>query len=203
MAEREPPKALPKPKKCQESAPTYRFVLQLDERAFAEYSYAELVKGARNEESKQQPGSDDPFSLDEDVEKLQEIAKRFEEKYNSKPGVRKKKKKAGLSSEDFIDKGMGYDETDPFIDNDEAYDELVPSTLTTEFGGFYINKGDLEFRNMSDQDSNFDLKMKRKRIKQGFEKDRKKRRIGQDENQKRRGRKPFNEMRLVWLILMI
>ncbi|GFT27768.1 ubinuclein-2, partial [Nephila pilipes] len=141
-------------------------------------------------ESKQ-PGSDDPFSLDEDVEKLQEIARRFEEKYNPKPG-RKKKKKLGLC-EDFIDKGMGYDETDPFIDNEEAYDELVPSTLTTEYGGFYINKGDLEFRNLSESECNFDGKVRKKRMKLGTDKEKKKRRIGFEENQKRRGRKPLNE----------
>lgn len=45
----DPPKTLQRSKKCQEVAPTYRFELQLDEKAsnFAEYSYAELVKGAR------------------------------------------------------------------------------------------------------------------------------------------------------------
>ncbi|GIY56961.1 hypothetical protein CDAR_267781 [Caerostris darwini] len=185
-------KTLQREKKVKEVPPTFRFELKINDEdsEFAEFSYAELVKEARNQESKQ-PGSDDPFSLDEDVEKLQEMARRFEEKYNPKPG-RKKKKKQGLC-EDFVDKGMGYDETDPFIDNEEAYDELVPSTLTTEYGGFYINKGDLEFRNLSGSECNYEAKTRKKRMKQGADKEKKRRRVGFEENHKRRGRKPLNE----------
>uniref|UniRef100_A0A287DAU4 Ubinuclein 2 n=1 Tax=Ictidomys tridecemlineatus TaxID=43179 RepID=A0A287DAU4_ICTTR len=73
------------------------------------------------------------------------LAKKFEMKYGGKP---RKHRKDRL--QDLIDIGFGYDETDPFIDNSEAYDELVPASLTTKYGGFYINTGTLQFRQASD-----------------------------------------------------
>ncbi|XP_063970601.1 ubinuclein-2-like isoform X2 [Lytechinus pictus] len=103
---------------------------------------------------------------EEDLQGLEAIAKQFEEKYN-KPGKKGKKKKMLL--EDLIDAGMGYDETDPFVDNSECYDELVPASLTTQFGGFYINSGQLKFKEISDsEDGDFQkprTPKKKKRLK--------------------------------------
>ncbi|CAG10784.1 unnamed protein product, partial [Tetraodon nigroviridis] len=92
----------------------------------------------------------DPFD-DDERERLQveALAKKFEDKY-----VGKKKRKDRM--QDLIDIGFGYDETDPFIDNSEAYDELVPASLTTKLGGFYINTGTLQFRAASDSEGEAD-----------------------------------------------
>ncbi|KAK7485938.1 hypothetical protein BaRGS_00022804 [Batillaria attramentaria] len=90
---------------------------------------------------------DDPFGEEDDHDEVAAIARKFEEKYGPKP-----KKKLKCLEDEYYDLGEGYDENDPFIDNTEAYDEVVPSCLTTQHGGFYINRGTLDFRTLSDQD---------------------------------------------------
>ncbi|XP_060052641.1 ubinuclein-2 isoform X2 [Erinaceus europaeus] len=107
-----------------------------------EFSYPELLLCGERKPSH----TEDPFS-DEDRERqeVEMLAKKFEMKYGGKP---RKHRKDRL--QDLIDIGFGYDETDPFIDNSEAYDELVPASLTTKYGGFYINTGTLQFRQASD-----------------------------------------------------
>ncbi|RWS28037.1 Ubinuclein-2-like protein [Leptotrombidium deliense] len=132
---------------------THRFVLKLPETTddtFPEYSYLDLLKsvdGSADECDDEIRADDDPFNAQDEAEerKLKEIAKKFEAKYGPKS-------KSYIDLEDFIDKGMGYDENDPFIDNEEAYDELIPSTLTTKYGGFYINCGQLDFKPLCEEE---------------------------------------------------
>nr|XP_012623429.1 ubinuclein-2 isoform X2 [Microcebus murinus] len=109
-----------------------------------EFSYPELL--LCGEQRKKLIHTEDPF-YDEHQERqeVEMLAKKFEMKYGGKP---RKHRKDRL--QDLIDIGFGYDETDPFIDNSEAYDELVPASLTTKYGGFYINTGTLQFRQASD-----------------------------------------------------
>ncbi|XP_077984598.1 uncharacterized protein LOC144439201 [Glandiceps talaboti] len=175
--------------KTKKGEPTIRFSLTLTEsteRTCPEFSYGELVKNALGEKVEIKNttilNSANPFNDadEEDLQSLQAIAKRFEQKYGPKPGKKRKRDRI----EDLIDATWGYDETDPFVDDTQAYDELVPAELTTQFGGFYINSGGLEFRPISssdDSDNDFQdpnkkkksLKKKRKSI-DGVEKEKKK-----------------------------
>nr|XP_061791938.1 ubinuclein-2-like [Nerophis lumbriciformis] len=126
-----------------------------DDRASAEFNYGELLHNlqAKNKSPSVTPvlNPNDPFN-DDEKERLQveALAKKFENKYGN---VTKKRKDR---MQDLIDIGFGYDETDPFIDNSEAYDELVPASLTTKLGGFYINTGTLQFRAASDSEGEDD-----------------------------------------------
>lgn len=196
-------KSLAKEKKAKDQPPTQRFSLTLDEsndKTCPEYSYSDLVKTAR-EDKKEPVQYDNPFGGDDDDDddnddKLRELARKFEEKYG--PRIGKKKKKKFGKWEDYIDRGMGYDENDSFIDNDEAYDELVPSTLTTQYGGFYINSGGLEFRAVSDSDSEEfnDEHKPRKKRRRLIEKDSRRRRRLLKEGEhipKKRGRRPLDK----------
>lgn len=157
----------PAKQKRAEVCPTRRFQLTLvpfgqqETDSCPEYSYSDLLKSTRPSEA----DKDDAFEDNEEAN-IREIARKFEEKYGSKHG--KKRRKGRIAWEDYVDRGMGYDETDPFIDNGEAYDELVPSTLTTKHGGFYINAGELEFRTPSGSDSDdFQGKVRPRPVKRG------------------------------------
>ncbi|GFR91992.1 ubinuclein-2, partial [Elysia marginata] len=139
----DPPKKDNKPKR---KAKTFRFELSLGEsnaETCPEYSFAELIKNEKP------AASDDPFNDDVDMAEVAAIAQRFEAKYGPKSAYSGKKKRT-REMDDYYDLGDGYDIDDPFIDNTEAYDEVVPSTLTTKHGGFYINQGQLDFRSLSD-----------------------------------------------------
>ncbi|KAK6476274.1 ubinuclein-1-like [Huso huso] len=142
--------------------PTARLVLALfqpDQRHCPEFNYPELVKKTKKDSVNE---SQEPFEEDEDEGKqrleLEVLAEKFEERYGPK-----KRKKDRM--QDLIDMGYGYDDTDPFIDNSEAYDELVPASLTTKYGGFYINSGTLQFRQASDSEPDDGLTKEKKRLK--------------------------------------
>ncbi|XP_070612113.1 ubinuclein-2 isoform X2 [Erythrolamprus reginae] len=105
------------------------------------------------------------------------LAKKFETKYGGKIHKHRKDR-----AQDLIDMGSGYDVNDPFIDNSEAYDELVPASLTTIYGGFYINTGILQFRQASDSEEE-DCTGKHKSSKLSKLKD------GDDHSMKKRKRK--------------
>uniref|UniRef100_A0A3Q2SXM2 Ubinuclein 2a n=1 Tax=Fundulus heteroclitus TaxID=8078 RepID=A0A3Q2SXM2_FUNHE len=124
-----------------------------DERTSAEFNYGELIQSLQTKSNPPSlTPSLNPFN-DEERERLEveALAKKFENKYGN-TGMKKKKDRM----QDLIDIGFGYDETDPFIDNSEAYDELVPASLTTKLGGFYINTGTLQFRAASDSEGEED-----------------------------------------------
>ena len=105
----------------------------------------------------------DPFNDDEkEWHNMETLALKFEEKYDGK----KYRKEL---TQDTIDMGYGYDESNSFIDNSEAYDELVPVSLTTKHGGFYINLRDLHFRQALEFEDDF-IKEKKQKLKEGGEK---------------------------------
>ncbi|XP_001607684.1 yemanuclein [Nasonia vitripennis] len=134
----------PEKKKEKQIAPSFRFVLNLhesNEQRCPEFNYSDLLKKAesrrRKEKKKDEYNASNGLSVfDEnaDDDKVLDVARYFEEKY----GNRKKN--------DYVDLGAGYDENDSFIDNTDAYDELVPEDITTAFGGFYVNSGALVFK---------------------------------------------------------
>ncbi|KAG8232247.1 hypothetical protein J437_LFUL011800, partial [Ladona fulva] len=143
-----------KDKKVKEPRRTVRLKVNLsesNEKTCPEYNYVDLLNSVERRRKKKDDASHthptanglgdlDPFA-DDDEEKLKEIARSFEERYG--PTIAKKKNK---KREDYLDIGAGYDETDPFIDNTDAYDEIVPEEMTTAHGGFYINSGALEYK---------------------------------------------------------
>ncbi|XP_072337825.1 ubinuclein-1-like [Scyliorhinus torazame] len=140
------------------SAVTSRHTLALSEsseKSCSEFFYPELMRVRKKDAAKH---LDAPFNADRRGEEIEALAKKFEEKY----GLKKRRKDR---IQDLIDMGYGYDETDPFIDNSEAYDELVPASLTTKLGGFYINSGTLQFRQASESDGDEDFMKDKKKTK--------------------------------------
>uniref|UniRef100_A0A670XWD3 Ubinuclein 2 n=1 Tax=Pseudonaja textilis TaxID=8673 RepID=A0A670XWD3_PSETE len=169
----------------QESSPppleqTVRFELILKdptEESCVEFSYPELLWSGK---ARKKSLIEDPFDNEEhERHEVEMLAKKFETKYGGKIHKHRKDR-----AQDLIDMGSGYDVNDPFIDNSEAYDELVPASLTTIYGGFYINTGILQFRQASDsEEEDFTGSRKHKPSKVSKLKD------GDDRNMKKRKRK--------------
>ncbi|XP_063054518.1 ubinuclein-1-like [Engraulis encrasicolus] len=140
-----------------------RFELQLfpsDEHRCPEFYYPDLVKA---NEARKHPKTLEEVDADNEMNELEALARKFEAKY----GGPDKPRKDRIS--DLVDMGDGYDEEDSFIDNSEAYDEFVPSSLNTEHGGFYINCGALKFcrASCSDGDPDTPKMAKKRKLKDG------------------------------------
>ncbi|XP_012388710.1 ubinuclein-1 isoform X1 [Orcinus orca] len=168
-----------------------------DHKRCPEFFYPELVKNLRGKVKGPQPADkkkdlSDPFN-DEEKErhKVEALARKFEEKYGGK-----KRRKDRI--QDLIDMGYGYDESDSFIDNSEAYDELVPASLTTKYGGFYINSGTLQFRQASESEDDFIKEKKKKspkkrKLKEGGEKIKKKKKDDTYDKEKKSKKSKFSK----------
>ncbi|EFO25303.2 hypothetical protein LOAG_03184 [Loa loa] len=140
-------------------------------KSYPEFDYEKICKEYLKED--ESSGEDERFH-DREAE---EIVRRLEQKYGGKRDKHGHKIRFGCA-DDYMDKTAGYDLTDPFIDDTEAYDEHVPSALDTARGGFYVNKGKLEFKSKyaeGDEDSDVeDTVIKKKTVE-------KKRKISTDE----------------------
>ncbi|XP_043971575.1 ubinuclein-1-like isoform X2 [Gambusia affinis] len=151
---------------------TVRLVLTLFEpgkRSFPEFNYSELVE---NEQTDDVPLSRLELEERREHEETAAVTRKSEQKHG---GKHKNKDRI----EDLLDIGYGYDDEDSFIDNSEPYDEFVPSTLTTKFGGFYVNSGVLHFRQASDTDDS---------TGEGIFQPTKKRKLDGEQNPKKRGK---------------
>ncbi|XP_042720280.1 ubinuclein-1 isoform X9 [Lagopus leucura] len=164
-----------------------------DHKRCPEFYYPDLLKNSQvkrkgsSGDKRKEPA--DPFDDEKERHKAEALARKFEEKYG---GKRRRKDRF----QDLIDMGYGYDESDSFIDNSEAYDELVPASLTTKYGGFYINTGTLQFRQASDSEDEYVKEKKKKspkkrKLKDGGEKMKKKKKDDSYDKEKKSKKSKF------------
>uniref|UniRef100_A0A8C6XC45 Ubinuclein 1 n=9 Tax=Naja TaxID=8638 RepID=A0A8C6XC45_NAJNA len=186
------------PPESEPAATAVRIALSLfepDSKRCPEFFYPELLKMTRGKAKSSSAGEKkkdfaDPFNDEEkEKHKAEALTRKFEEKYGGK-----KRRKDRF--QDLIDMGQGYDESDSFIDNSEAYDELVPASLTTKYGGFYINSGTLQFRQASESEDDFIKEKKKKspkkrKLKEGGEKVKKKKKDDNYEKEKKSKKSKF------------
>ncbi|KAM6054304.1 ubinuclein-1 isoform 5-T5 [Chlamydotis macqueenii] len=186
------------PQDSEPPATAVRITLTLfepDHKRCPEFFYPDLLKSYRGKPKSGSSGDKrkdpaDPFNDDEkERHKAEALARKFEEKYG---GKRRRKDRI----QDLIDMGYGYDESDSFIDNSEAYDELVPASLTTKYGGFYINSGTLQFRQASESEDDYVKEKKKKcpkkrKLKDGGEKLKKKKKDDSYDKEKKSKKSKF------------
>ncbi|XP_064318253.1 ubinuclein-1 isoform X4 [Phalacrocorax carbo] len=186
------------PQDSEPTATAVRITLTLfepDHKRCPEFFYPDLLKSCRGKVKGGSSGDKkkdtaDPFNDDEkERHKVEALARKFEEKYG---GKRRRKDRI----QDLIDMGYGYDESDSFIDNSEAYDELVPASLTTKYGGFYINSGTLQFRQASESEDDYVKEKKKKcpkkrKLKDGGEKMKKKKKDDSYDKEKKSKKSKF------------
>ncbi|KAH8332503.1 hypothetical protein KR074_004288 [Drosophila pseudoananassae] len=139
--------------KASKTVKSIRLKLELfetDADKYPEFNYSKLLylekkkaKKLKQVTSVPNGAPSDPFAdNDDDVAR---IVKELEAKYGNAYATGRGKSK----KDDYRDIGMGYDESDSFIDNTEAYDEMIPEEAETLMGGFYLNCGALEFKNLT------------------------------------------------------
>ncbi|XP_065345354.1 nucleolar and coiled-body phosphoprotein 1 [Cloeon dipterum] len=167
-------KMLKNQEKSKTQAKTHRFQLELgesNEKTCPELNYRELVESEEKKATKKlatlKDGKESFMDIDdEERNQMEAMARKFEEKYGGS-GTNKKKRKKENHNEEYRDLGAGYDDNDSFIDNTEVYDEIVPCEMTTAQGGFYINCGALEFKQVEVEeppsDDDDQLKVKKKK----------------------------------------
>ncbi|NWR62710.1 UBN1 protein, partial [Bucorvus abyssinicus] len=182
------------PQDSEPSATTVRITLTLfepDHKRCPEFFYPDLLKSCQEKvKGDKRKDPTDPFNDDENERhQVEALARKFEEKYG---GKRRRKDRI----QDLIDIGYGYDESDSFIDNSEAYDELVPASLTTKYGGFYINSGTLQFRQASESEDDYVKEKKKKcpkkrKLKDGGEKMKKKKKDDSYDKEKKSKKSKF------------
>ncbi|XP_055331834.1 ubinuclein-1-like [Paramacrobiotus metropolitanus] len=100
------------------------------------YDFAKLLEAGKAAEDTKDNSSDDPFGDQQEEAKLAKLAKHFEEKYGPS-GPR-----------DLRELGAGYDQNDPFVDDSESAEAMIPSGWTTQHGGYYISTGPLYIRQL-------------------------------------------------------